>query len=216
MALGHYQQTAQAVSGATLLGGWQMAVAGTAATAVNAATAGLFAGFTTFASSCTLLGIGNMTGFTENIELTTTQAGNSKEPDKAVANHTATITFEMLEFYLPNLAIIRGANLDTTTNTAGTYIQGSGTCKTISTGGLTAVDKKAYAFLNTKMVAGSTVETIIVVYAAKIEVGLAWTPMGDHDTDPVMVTPITIMAELDTGRTAGDQLFIIETDLGEA
>ena len=216
MALGHYQQTAEAVSGTTLLGGWQMAAAGTVGTTVSAATGGMFLAFTTFASGCTVLGIGNLTGFTENLEFTTTQAGNSKEPDKKVANHTATITFDMLEFYPPNWDIIRGTNLDTSVvSTAGTFMGASpATANTFSTGGLTAVDARAFAFYNTKMVAGTTVGTIICVYKAKAEVGLAWTPMSDHDTDPVMVTPITITAELDTTRTAGDQLFVIETEMG--
>ncbi|KKL25862.1 hypothetical protein LCGC14_2401020, partial [marine sediment metagenome] len=109
MALGHYQQTAQAVSGSTLLGGFQLGIA---------ATAGIFAA----GSMATILGIGNLTDFTENIEMTTTQAGNSNEPDKAVANHTLTITFELLEFYPPKWDTIRGGSLDTENSaTAATY-----------------------------------------------------------------------------------------------
>ena len=46
MALGHYQQTAQTVSGCTLLGGWKMA---------RAATSGVFAGATAFGSGATIL-----------------------------------------------------------------------------------------------------------------------------------------------------------------
>lgn len=216
MAGGHYQQKAAAVSGTTLMGGWAMAVAGTVGTAVGAATAGLFEGFTTFGSGQTILGLGNLTGLTENIEKMTTQAGNSNEPDQDVVNHTATITFEMLEFYPPNWDIIRGGNLDiSVVATAGTYIGTSpGTCNIYSTGGLSSIDPKAFAFYNTKLVAGSTVGTIIIVYRARIETGMIFTPKSDHDTDPVMVLPITLTAELDTDRTAGDQLIYTETEMG--
>lgn len=118
MALGHYQQTAQTVSGCTLLGGWEMA---------RAATSGTFEGATAFGSGCTILGIGNLTGFTENIEMSTTQAGNSNMPEKVVAVHTATFNFELLEFYLPTFDEIRGGSLDTEVQeTASTYLTGVG------------------------------------------------------------------------------------------
>ena len=203
MALGHYQQTAQAVSGSTLLGGFQLGIA---------ATAGIFAA----GSMATILGIGNLTDFTENIEMTTTQAGNSNEPDKAVANHTLTIAFELLEFYPPKWDTIRGGSLDTENSaTAPTYLAGgTGSTNVFSTGGLSAIEAKAYKFLNTKLIAGSTVETALVVYKAKIEAGMIIIPKSDHDTDPVMVLPITLTGELDTSRTAGDQLYIIESELG--
>lgn len=211
MALGHYQQSTAVTSGSTLLGGWAMAVAGTAGTAVGEATAGLFEGFETFGSDQTILGLGNMTGFTENIEKTTMQAGNSSEPDNGVANHTATITFETLEFHPPNWDIIRGGNLDVP-STVESFLGGS--AYVFSTGGLAVIDKKAFAFYNTKLIAGITVATIIVVYAARIEAGMVFTPKSDHDTDPVMVIPFTITAELATDRTVGEQLFRIETDIG--
>jgi len=223
MALEHYQQAALAKSGTTLLGGYKMIVAGTASTAAGAATSGLFKLDTTYGSASTILGIGNLTGFTENLEFTTTQAGNSNEPDKAVAGHTLTITFDLLEFYLPNWDIIRGSQLDTENSaTVSTYLAGvggagagsAGTVNTISTGGLTAIGWKAYAFYNQKMVAGVTAETVIIVHKAKIETGMVLTPKSDHDTDPVMVTPITLTAEIDTSQTAGEQLFVIESELG--
>lgn len=222
MALGHFQQTAMAKTAATILGNYQLIVAGTVGTAANAATSGMFVPATsasTFGSGCTILGIGALTGFTENLEFTTTQAANSKEPDKAVANHTLTITFELLEFYPPNWDIIRGSELDVENSaTASTYLDaGSATVNTWSTGGLTAIGWKAYAFYNTKMIAGTTVETVIVVHKAKIETGHAFTPKTDHDTDPVMVIPFTLTAELDTAQTTlGTQLYYIETEIGAA
>jgi len=202
MALGHYQQTSLTNANSLLKGGFRLGVG---------ATAGVFAG----GSLGTILGIGNLTGITENIERTTTQAGNSDMPEEEVANHTLTVTFELLEFWLPTFDAIRGGSLDTeNASTAATYISGTPTANTLSTGGLNTLTNKAFIFENSTMVSGSTAQTILVVYKAKIEEGLAFTPKTDHDTDPVMVIPFTLTAELDTSRTKGDQLFYIESELG--
>ena len=205
MALGHYQQTSLTQAGTLLQGGFRMGVAASAAS---------FAG----GSLGTLLGIGNLTSIQENLERTTTQAGNSDMPEELVATQSLTVSFELLEFYPPAFAMIRGEEIDTwstagTTGTA-TYIGGTPTANTLSTGGLNTLTPKAFAFENTTMVDGSTAQTILVVYKAKIEQGMAFTPKGDHDTDPAMVIPFTLTGELDTSRTAGDQLFIIESELG--
>lgn len=202
MALGQYQQTSLTNAGTLLEGGFRMGVAG---------TAGVFAG----GSLGTVLGIGNLTGFTENIEKTTTQAGNSDQPDMRVANHTLTITFDLLEFWPPSFDLIRGGSLDIeNAATASTYIGGTGTANTITTGGLNTLTGKAFCFENTTVVSGATAVTVLIAYLARIEAGLAFTPKTDHDTDPVMVMPFTLTAELDTSRTAGDQLYIIESELG--
>ena len=202
MALGRYQQTSLTNAGTVLQGGFRMGVAG---------TAGVFEG----GSVGTALGIGNLTGLTENIEKTTTQAGNSDQPDEQVANHTLTITFDLLEFWLPSFDEIRGGSLDSENSaTASTYINGAGTANVFSTGGLSTLAGKAFIFENTTYVAGATAVTVLVAYLARIEAGMVFIPKTDHDTDPVMVMPFTLTAELDTGRTAGDQLFIAESELG--
>lgn len=202
MALGKYQETSLTNAGSLLEGGFRMGTAG---------TAGVFAG----GSIGTVLGIGNLTGWTENIEKTTTQAGNSDQPDVRVANQSVTITFDMLEFWPPSWDAIRGTGLDTENSpTASTYIGGLGTANTITSGGLNTLTGKAFAFENTTVVSNATAVTVLIVYLARIEAGLAFTPKTDHDTDPIMVTPITLTAELDTSRTAGDQLWVIETELG--
>ena len=202
MALGRYQQTSLSNVGTVLQGGFRMGVAG---------TAGVFEG----GSLGTILGIGNLTALTENIEKTTTQAGNSDQPDEQVANHTLTITFDLLEFWPPSFDEIRGGSLDVENSpTASTYIGGLGTANTITTGGLSTLAGKAFIFENTTYVDGATAVTILVAYLARIDAGMVFTPKTDHDTDPVMVMPFTLMAELDTGRTAGDQLLAIESELG--
>jgi hypothetical protein len=182
MALGHYQQTSLTNAGTLLKGGWRLGVAASAAS---------FAG----GSMGTVLGIGNLTGFTENIERSTTQAGNSNMPEEEVANHTLTITMELLEFYLPTIDAIRGGSLDTeNAATASTYISGTPTANTLSTGGLNTLTEKAFILENSTMVSGSTAQTIIVVYKAKLEEGITFTPKDDHDTDPVTVFPFTLTA----------------------
>jgi len=191
----------------------------------HAGTSGCFAGAGTFGSGATvtILGIGNLTSFTENIEMSTTQAGNSNMPEKVVAVHGATIGIELLEFYLPTFDKIRGTGLDTQAATTSTYLTGVGgtttagtlgTVNTISTGGLNTVNESAFAFYNVRMEAGATVETILVIHKARISAGLSFTPKTDHDTDPVTVFPFTLEAELDTAQTAGNQLYVIETELG--
>lgn len=202
MALGNYQQTSLTNAGTLLEGGFRLGVAASAAS---------FAG----GSVGTVLGIGNLTSLQENIERSTTQAGNSNMPEERVATHTLSISFELLEFWPTTFDAIRGGALDTeNAATAATYIDGAPTANTFSTGGLSTLTEKAFIFENTTMVSNATAKTILVVYKAKIEQGLAFTPKTDHDTDPVMVYPFTLVGELDTARTKGDQLFFIESELG--
>jgi len=202
MALGHYQQTSLTNAGTILMGGFRLGVAASAASfAAGAMTA--------------CLGIGNLTGLTENIEKSSIQAGNSNMPVKVVANHSVTIAFELLEFWPPTFDLIRGGALDTeNAATAATYISGTPTANTISTGGLNTLTPKAFMFENTTMVSGASAKTVLIIYKATLEQGIAFTPKTDHDTDPAMVIPFTLTGELDTSRTAGDQLFYIESELG--
>lgn len=201
MALGHYQQTSLTNADTLLQGGFRLGVAASAASFVGG-------------SLGTVLGIGNLTGITENIERSTTQAGNSDMPEEVVAVHSLTVTFELLEFWLPTFDKIRGGNLDTeNAGTAATYLS-SGTVNTLSTGGLSTLTPQAFIFENKTMVSGATAKTVLVVYKAKIEQGLVFTPKTDHDTDPAMVIPFTLTGELDTARAKGDQLFYIESELG--
>jgi len=201
MALGHYQQTSLTNASTLLEGGFRIGIA-TAAV--------MFEG----GSVQTVLGIGNLVSIQENIELSTTQAGNSNMPVERVASQTLTVNFELLEFWAPTFDLIRGSGLDTTGYTASTYITGTPTARSISTGGLDTLGTMAYVFENVTMVSGATAKTVLIVYKARIAQGLAFTSKTDHDTDPVMVYPFTLTAELDTSRTKGDQLFIIESELG--
>jgi len=202
MASGTYQQTSLTNAGTLLEGGFRLGVAASAASFVGG-------------SLGTVLGIGNLTSVQENLERTTTQAGNSDQPVEKVANHTITVSFELLEFWPPTFDAIRGSSLDTENSaTAATYISGTPTANTFSTGGLNTLTPQAFIFENTTYVSGATAKTLLVVYKATIEQGLAFTPKTDHDTDPVMVIPFTLTGEVDTARAQGDQLYYIESELG--
>jgi len=198
----HYQNTGLTQGNTLLQGGWAMYVA---------ATAGTLAG-----TGGTNMGLGNFTGMTENIGAYTVQAGNGPDPLEGVADQTVTVTFETLEFYLPTYNVIRGDELDTSgTASVGTYVTG-GSVLTLSTGGFTQIGQCALKFTNSKLVSGATVETAIVFYKCFLNQGLSFTPKGDNDEDPVTVIPWTLTAKVDTARTAGDQLYKIETELAIA
>jgi len=196
----HYQNTGLTNAGTLLQGGWAMYVA---------ATAGSLA-----AASGTNIGLGNLTGVTENIENFTVQAGNGPDPLEGLADQTVTVTFDTIEFYPSNFNVIRGDEIDTYgTASVGTYVTG-GSVFTISTGGFTEIGQCALKFVNHKLVSGATVETVIIFYKCFLNQGLSFTPKSDNDEDPVTVIPWTLTAKVDTARTAGDQLYKIETELG--
>ena len=193
----HYQNTGLTNAGTLLQGGWKMEVGASAGNLV---------------SSGTNIGLGNLTSITENVEPFAVQAGNGPDPLEGIAEHSVTINFETIEFYPPTWDEIRGQNFDTENQaTAGTYV--SGTANIISTGGFTELTSVAMRFTNTKLVTGASVATVIVFYKCTITQGLSITAKSDNDEDPVTVIPFVMEAKVDTGRTAGDQLYIIETQM---
>ncbi len=194
----NYQNTGLTQAGTLLQGGWKMEVAASAGNLV---------------ASGTNIGLGNLTSVLENIEPFSVQAGNGPDPLEGIAEHTATINFETIEFYPSTWDQIRGGNFDTeVTSTAGTYV--SGTANTFSTGGFTELTPVALRFTNTKLVSGASVATVIVLYKCTITQGISWTAKSDNDEDPVTIVPFVIEAKPDTLRTVGDQLYIIETQMG--
>ncbi len=198
--MAHYQTTMQQ-SGTLLQGNALIKVAASAGTLV---------------ASGVNVGIGQFTGFTENITPFTVQAGNAADPIEGISEHTLTVTFDLLEFYLPTFDTLRGGNLDLQTNpSVGTYITG-GSVQSFSTGGLTELTAIALMIHNTKIVSSATVETIFVGYKGTIDQGITFTPKSDNDEDPIAVFSWAVTFELDTGRTSGDQLYIVETEMAAA
>lgn len=194
--MAHYQNTGLATANSLIVGGFKLEVAATVA------------------ASYTNVGLGRGMVMTENIGKYSVQADNGPDPIYGVADQTATLSFELLEWYLPSWDKVRGTGFDTDSNpSVGTYITG-GSVQSLSTGGKTELTALAAKFTNTKLVSGATVETVVVFYKAYLDAGLTITAKSDNDEDPVNVVPFTLEAVCDTSRTAGDQLFVIETEVG--
>jgi hypothetical protein len=194
--MAHYQNAAATTSNSALIGGF---------TLYTGATVGV---------ATTNLGLGRNINITENLTTYTSQADNGIDPAHGVSRHTATITFELLEFYIPNIDAVRGTGFDTDTNpSVGTYITG-GSVQALSTGGFSELTARAYKFTNYKLVSAATVETAIVFYKAYLNAGMAMTFKSDNDDDPINVYPVTLEAICDSSRAAGDQLYKIETEIG--
>jgi len=192
-----FQNTAMSVANTQLIGGFQLFYA------------------TTAGGSWTNLGLGRGFTFTEEITKYNSQANNGPDPLEGVAKQEAVATFELIEWYPPSWDAMRGGLLDIeNASSVSTYISGTPTANVFSTGGLQELAAKAYKFVNTKKVSASTVQTIIVLYKAYIDSGLAFTSVSDNAEDPITIISHTIRAKCDTGRAAGDQLLHFETQMG--
>jgi hypothetical protein len=148
--------------------------------------------------SYTNLGAGIVTSFTHTPEFYDSQAGNAPDPVEGVANETATIEFEMIEYDGSVLAAI-SCGLVTESNTT--------TLSTMDAGGNTVLTDRAFRITNSWISGSTTVETILTLYKATLQSGISINFKSDNDTDPVGTIPGTIVAKLDATRTAGSQLF---------
>lgn len=189
-------------------------------TAMTKANTGLLGGFilysaTTVGASWTNIGLGRAFSITENISPYNSQANNGPDPVEGVARQTATITFELLEYYPPTFDNLRGGSLDTeATSTTPSYIA-TASANTISTGGKTEIAPVAFKFINRKLVSGATVETAVVIYRAFLRSGgFSFTSVSDNAEDPITVWPWTFETKCDSTRTVGDQLMKVETHMG--
>lgn len=80
---------------------------------------------------------------------------------------------------------------------------------TFSTGGLTQIDDIDLRITNTEYIGGEEKTKYIWIYKCDISTGLSLALKSSNDTDQAMEIPFEFEAELDTSRTAGDQLFIV-------
>ena len=83
---------------------------------------------------------------------------------------------------------------------------------TFSTGGLTEIGDIDLKFTNTEYISGSEKTKYLWIYKAYIMSGLNMAFKSSNDDDQAMEIPFEFEAELDTTRTAGDQLMIISDD----
>jgi hypothetical protein len=150
------------------------------------------------------LGAGMLDSFSHNVEKWDIQAGNAPDPIEGVADETLTIGFTLIEY--------DGSALSAMQNGLTEY-SATSVLSTLTAGGNQELTKRAYKLTNRSERTGSTVETVIKVYTAAVENGVTLQLKSDNDTDPITGFQFTLTAELDTTRTAGDQLFSIEQDI---
>ena len=86
----------------------------------------------------------------------------------------------------------------------------------LKSGGKSTVTPKWFKFTNAQVVNGTTKYRYITVYSAAINEGLNLAFKSSNDTDPVLECPISLIATIDATRTVGDQLFMIEDNVGVA
>jgi hypothetical protein len=144
------------------------------------------------------LGAGLVNNFAHLLEKYETQAGNAPDPIEGIARETVTVDAELIEYDGSVLSAIQcGAITESHTTSL----------STINAGGNQALTSRAFRITNTRTISGTTVETILTVYKATLENGISFTPKSDNDTDPIQVMPIKIIGKLDTGLSAGSQLY---------
>lgn len=161
-------------------------------TSVYASTAGSF--------TWVNLGAGMLNGFTHEIEKYDAQAGNAPDPIEGIARETCKADWELMELDTSVLSVI----------TCGAMTASStGTVMTVIAGGNTTLTPRAFRFTNTRLVSGATKQTIITVFKATLDTGIAFTMKSDNDTDPIQVMPAAITGKIDRTRSTGTQLFTI-------
>ena len=158
----------------------------------------------TSAGTYTNLGAGKVNSFAHNITMFDTQAGNAPDPIEGISDETFTVDFELLEFDSSALAAISCGAMTSTETTAQS---------TLIAGGNSTLTPRAFKFTNTRLISGSTKQTIITVPYATLSAGIGITAKGDEEGDPINVIPIQIVGKVDVTLSIGTQLFTITKDL---
>ena len=144
------------------------------------------------------LGAGRVNSFGHNWEKYDSQAGNAPDPVEGIATETFTVDMEMIEYDGSVLSNIQCGSISESNTTS---------LSTIDGGGNQVLTSKAFRLTNTRLISGTTVETILTLYKATPDAGIAVTAKDDSDTDPVNIMPFTLTAEVDATLTSGSQLF---------
>ena len=146
------------------------------------------------------LGAGRVNGWGHKYDKYDVQAGNAPDPIEGIAKETFTVDFELIEYDGSSLsAILCGAVTETSTSVLSTMVGG----------GNQVLTPRAFRLTNTRLISGTTCQTILTLYKATPDAGLQMTVKGDNDTDPISVMPFNLTAEVDATKTAGSQLFQI-------
>ncbi len=157
---------------------------------------------TSVGASFVNMGAGIVNDFAHVVEMYDVQAGNAPDPIEGVASETATITFEMIEYDASVLTAIHGGLITSSIATSLSTINAGGNADN-------TITPQAFRFTNTRVISGTTVETIITLYKGTLDTGPAITFKSDNDTDPIAVLPASITAKIDGTLSAGSQLYSI-------
>lgn len=251
-------------------------------------------------STWTNLGLARGVSFTEEPTITEIQSDNGPDIANYISDHKATITWNALELYIPNLDKIRGAidtisvtsatattRVDTwestewaynqnlilvmqgdsttlptitkvrtrsttggystlttngkdfvrtlndgnkvglsilTTNFGGdakdtedllvTYNYGAIQARKLTSGGKSTITPRWFKLTNKQIVSGVAKYRTITFYSVMLASGLNFAFKSCKEADAVLEMPFTVTAKLDTTRSSGDQLFMIEDQVG--
>jgi len=94
-----------------------------------------------------------------------------------------------------------------------TYSFGDVQTQKLTSGGLSTIDSRWFRLTNKQIVSSTAKYRYLVVYSGTLQQGLQLAFKSANEDDPVLETAISIIAELDTTRTEGDQLFFIEDEV---
>ena len=94
------------------------------------------------------------------------------------------------------------------------YVYGAINSRTMSAGGLNAISAKWHRLTNAKIIGGVTKYKYITIYSGTISKGLEFAFKSANESDSVLEMPFEVMGKIDTSRSVGDQLFIIEDEQG--
>lgn len=179
-------QTSRATSSKLVLGNYKIEVA-----------------LTTVGGSYIDLGAGQVNSFAHVVEKFDVQSGNSPDPIEGISKETFTVDMELIEWDGTALSTIQGGMTNFTSAGSG------GTAYTITGGGNSSITPRIFRLTNSTIYSGTVKTTIITIFRATMDNGMAVTAKSDNDTDPIQVMPITLTGKPDTTLTSGSQLFSI-------
>jgi hypothetical protein len=88
--------------------------------------------------------------------------------------------------------------------------------RTMKSGGLTTISSRWFRLTNKQIVSGTAKYRYLTVYSGTLNAGMNLAFKSANETDPLLENPVSIIAKLDTTRSEGDQLFLIEDEVATA
>lgn len=97
-----------------------------------------------------------------------------------------------------------------------TYSYGAIQARKLTSGGYSTITAKMFKLTNKQIVSGSVKYRTITLYSGALNAGLNLAFKSSNEADPVLETPISILCDIDSTRSEGDQLFAIEDQVAIA